>query len=230
MLNINAYCFRQYKASNMWFSYASSYDYTLTQEIMLSNIKIRIYNSNNRLAENIGANSTVFIKISAPATLPQLVEPPPEEDLLLRDIDKKLDKVVNSQNLTEIGGEGAEYVKSGAGVKKGYKPRVRRTKKELAEMSKNKPIDTKVLKGVEGLFRDYQIKKLREKGVKPRDLERRGIYVEGFTRPPPKGAGRPQPPPSEARPMTREEMIKRGIVERPVAREPKGEIKGRPRD
>jgi hypothetical protein len=147
MLNINAYCFRQYKASNMWFSYASTYATTLTQEMMLSNVRIRIYNSNNRLAENIGANSSVFIKVSHPAQLPQLLEPPNPEDQLLEDIDHKLSHITNSQTLVETGG-GEQRTRIINKVKQAnrairlqvkdtpreqiYRPRMRRTKSELA--------------------------------------------------------------------------------------------------
>ncbi len=92
-LPIMAYAFRQYKGANMWFSYSSGYDTIIPELITLTNIKVKIFNSNKRLAENIGSASSVFIKITTPAVLGN-PEPPPINPELL-DIDKGIKTLVN---------------------------------------------------------------------------------------------------------------------------------------
>ena len=221
MLNINAYCFRQYKASNMWFSYASSFGTTLTQEIMLTNIKIRIFNSNNRLAENIGANSSVFIKISHPATLPQLPAPPPEEDPILRDIDSKLSKVL-SHSLVEVGSEKREVSKeTPREVSSGYKPRMRRTKKEMEERrvktSPEKRIERKKAKAETKESQPDKPGRLNIASIPPLEMERpEPISTK-------KGRGRPVKRPKAPRAGRRRRYKESGAGFARV-----GETRGRP--
>jgi hypothetical protein len=77
--SIMAFCYRQYKAGNMWFSYQSTFDNTITQSFTMTSVDVKILNSNGRIAENIGANSSVFIKFQFPSQMGQLQKSTIEE-------------------------------------------------------------------------------------------------------------------------------------------------------
>ena len=71
-LNISGYFFRNWKSGSYYFSYPTSYQKLLTDDLNLSKIKIQILNPNGQLAENIGEKVTCFFKISIPSTLNEL--------------------------------------------------------------------------------------------------------------------------------------------------------------
>lgn len=70
-LNCISYFYRQYKNSNFYFVYSTGREITLTEDFLLTSINTRILNENNRPAEHLGDNVTVFYKISEQKQLNQ---------------------------------------------------------------------------------------------------------------------------------------------------------------
>jgi len=70
-LNCISYFYRQYKNSNFYFVYSTGREITLTEDFLLTSINTRILNENNREAEHLGDNVTVFYKITEKKQLNQ---------------------------------------------------------------------------------------------------------------------------------------------------------------
>jgi hypothetical protein len=84
-LSCASYFFRQYKNANFYFNYTTSDTVTLTEDYLLTSIRTKILNENNREAEHLGPACTVFYKIIEPKQLTELSE----EDIKILENPKK---------------------------------------------------------------------------------------------------------------------------------------------
>ena len=73
-LSCASYFYRQYKNANFYYTYANSNTITLTQDYLLTSVRTKILNENNRPAEHLGGACSVFYKIIEPQTLSELSE------------------------------------------------------------------------------------------------------------------------------------------------------------
>ena len=101
-MNAIAYVYKQYKTADFYYSYASSYNATLTQDTPISMIRTAIYNSNGELAQNIGSKSVFFYKATINLTLPEPEPAPTEETVLLKSINKEINKMNDLQEITNL--------------------------------------------------------------------------------------------------------------------------------
>tara|TARA_R100001591_G_scaffold68195_1_gene77174 strand:- start:110 stop:4975 length:4866 start_codon:yes stop_codon:yes gene_type:complete len=101
-MNAIAYVYKQYKTADFYYSYASSYNSTLTQDTPISMIRTAIYNSNGELAQNIGSKSVFFYKVIMNMTLPEPEQPDSEETILLKSINKEINKMNDLQEITNL--------------------------------------------------------------------------------------------------------------------------------
>ena len=114
-LNVGCYVFKQYRTGNFFFSYSSDMIATATEDFVLSNIHTEIRNQNGTLAQNLGANNTIFYKITSPQTINQPNIPEPlsrtEEQLIrLNSNIKDLESITLNKNKKLIIGQNAQTI------------------------------------------------------------------------------------------------------------------------
>lgn len=104
---------KQYKTGDFYFSGGQTYETYLTEDTYVSSIHTQIYNSDGRLATNIGDKCCIFYKVQVPRVLPD-IEPPPEktpEEKELDELNKNVEELIDINQEQDIEAPTASKIK-----------------------------------------------------------------------------------------------------------------------